>query len=72
MQRLIIFLIRMKLRVRKLQQFKFENQKSKTDTYYFTATKLLKIEGCSVRESSVSMNWLLNDKCKIIKMKKEA
>lgn len=70
MRRLIILLIRMKLGLRKYQQFRFDNQKSKTDTYYFTATKLFKIEGCSVVESNVSLNWLLNDKCKITKTRR--
>lgn len=69
MRRFIIFLIRMKLGVKKHQTFRFDNQKSKTDTYYFTATHLLKIEGCGIREANVSLNWLLDDKCKIIKIK---
>lgn len=68
MQRLIIFMVRMKLGLHKHQQFRFVNQKSKTDTYYFTATKVLKIEGCNVRESSVSLNWLIDKNCKITKL----
>lgn len=68
MQRLIIFLIRMKLGVRKYRTFRFDNQRSSNDSYYFTATHLLKIEGCSIREAHVSLNWLLNKECKIVKL----
>lgn len=71
MQRLIIFLVRTKLGLKKYQQFRFINQRRKTDSYYFTATKLLKIEGCTVKESSCSLNWLLNNECEIVKLNKE-
>lgn len=65
MKRLVVFLIRKRFGVKKLQQFRFINQRSQYDTYYFTSTKLLKIEGITVRESGVSLNWLLNDDCTI-------
>ena len=69
MSRLIVFLVRCKLGVRRGQQFRFDNQKHKRDTYFFTATRLMKIEGTIVKESNVRLNWLLNDNCKIEKIK---
>lgn len=66
MQRLIIFLIRKRLRLRKYQRFRFENQKSPTDCYYFTSRHLMKVTaGGYMRGSRVSLNWLLDDDCHI-------
>jgi hypothetical protein len=84
MKRLIIFLIRIRLGLKKGQRFRFDNQKSKFDEYYFTDTELMKFEPKFVpyndakreieqgenshyRPSSVSLNWLLNNECKITK-----
>lgn len=69
MKRLIIFLIRKRLGVKKNEKFQFTNQKTR-DLYYFTDTNLMKIEyisGGVIRPSGVSLNWLLNDDCKITK-----
>lgn len=71
--RLIIFLIRIKLGLRKYEKFQFTNQKSDYDKYYFTSTCIKKIEydkhaRSYIRESSVSLNWLLNDNCEIKKV----
>ena len=69
MKRLILFLIRRRLGVHKSQAFRFDNQSSTTDCYYFSNTNLikLKIENRSFVEekSGVSLNWLLDDDCKI-------
>lgn len=65
---LIMFFIRRKFGLRKYQQFRFTNQASKTDTYYFTDKKLMKYMGCQVIESRVQFNWLMNDDCKIEKL----
>lgn len=66
---LIIFLIRIRLGLKKYQDFRFDNQKSKKDSYYFNDCALMKIEhehdDIYIRESSVSLNWLLSDYCKI-------
>lgn len=72
MKRLIIFLIRKRLGLKSGEEFQFANQKSKLDTYYFYDERLIKIESISknefeFKESNVSLNWLLNDECKIIK-----
>lgn len=70
MRRFIIFLVRRHLGLKKFQWFRFVNQKSNDDVYYFTSTKILKIEKDSnglvrIRDSSVSLNWLLDDECEI-------
>lgn len=74
-RRLIIFLIRMRLGLKKYQDFRFDNQKSKTDSYYFDSYNLIKMEcykgNFNLRKSSVSLNWLLNDNCRIHKIKRE-
>jgi hypothetical protein len=66
--RLIIFLIRRRLGLKKYEHFRFDNQKSK-DVYYFTATELMKIWAFGDEKSGVSLNWLLDPECKIVKLK---
>lgn len=67
----IIFLIRNRLRLKTFEPFRFTNQNSKQDYYYFTKDKLMKAEYFNglkkpiKRESNVSLNWLLNNRCKI-------
>lgn len=75
LNKLIIFLIRRKLGLKKFERFQFENQKSKIDFYYFNDVGLIKMkpykgyEGSwyEVEQSGVSLNWLLNPECKIRK-----
>ena len=73
--KLIIFLIRIKLGLKQNELFRFDNQKSKKDEYYFDSKRLMKIEykkdHVDLHESSVSLNWLLNDSCKIHKVTPE-
>ena len=74
--RLIIFLVRMKLGLLPYQTFRFANQKSKLDYYYFEPKRLVKVEyhhqdpfypnGRSYKSSNVSLNWLLNERCNIV------
>ena len=69
MNRLILFLIRKKLHLKKYQRFRFNNQKSRYDSYYFTSSNILKIdEKKGIIDSNVSLNWLLNDDCIIHKL----
>ena len=42
MTRLIIFLIRKKLGLKKYEHFRFTNQKDKQNYYYFTETSIIK------------------------------
>ena len=67
-KRLIIFLIRTKLGVGKWDEFYFPNQRNKDDRYYFSNVCLMKYSAASnsVYRSSVSLNWLLSDNCKVI------
>ena len=68
MNRLIIFLIRRKLKLKKYQQFKLKNQNSCTDRYYFTDDKLLKATKLTSdlrlsKKSNISLNFILSDEC---------
>lgn len=68
MASLIMFFIRRKLHVRTFQYFRFTNQKS-SDLYIFISDRLYKKTSYGVfRLSKVSLNWLLDPKCKIVKV----
>lgn len=65
-KRLIMFIIRKKFGLRKYEAFRFENQKSITDLYYFSDTNIWKVvDYDDVELSSVSLNWLIDDNCQI-------
>ena len=66
MRRAIIYLIRKRLGLKKYEEFQFENQKTNA-VYCFTDMEILKYNGRVIRLSSVSLNWLLNDECYLIK-----
>lgn len=65
MIRLIIFMVRKKMGLAKNETFQFINQKSKTDFYYFTDLALVKVSDGHIEASSVSLNFLLSDECRI-------
>ena len=71
MRRLIIFLIRNRLGLDVGQAFRFANQKSDKDYYFFTKDKLVKMLWVENRyypvSSHCSLNWILDDNCKIIR-----
>lgn len=67
-RRLIIFLVRTRLGLKKRENFRFINQKSNA-VYYFTSTDIKKADFSGTRQSSVALNWLLNDECAIEKIK---
>lgn len=72
MKRLILFLIRRKLKLRKYEKFRFINQKSKDNYYYFNNYGLMKVEyrkkGVVIRRpSNVKFNFLISDSCEIEK-----
>lgn len=71
MRSLILFLIRRKLGVKKFDGFRFSNQRSDVDYYYFDSFALRKVSYSTgeILSSHVSLNWLLNDMCKIHKLK---
>ena len=72
MKHLIIFLVRKKLGLKKGEHFRFVNQSSPYNTYYFTDDVVMKHfgrwKGSDDVKSSVSLNWLLDDECKIVKV----
>ena len=73
MKRLIIFLVRKKLGLKKGEHFRFTNQFSSYNTYYFTDDAVMKHLGHWTGEdvkSNVSLNWLLDDECEIVKVEK--
>lgn len=67
-RRMIIFLVRRRLGLKKKEHFRFINQKSNA-IYYFTSTDIMKADWSGTRPSSVSLHWLLNDECVIEKIK---
>lgn len=72
MTRLIIFLIRKKLGLKKYEHFKFTNQKDKKNYYYFTETSIIKDVRGYRTLSTVSLNWLLDNDCSIEKVQYNA
>ena len=72
MKRLIIFLVRKKLGLKKGEHFRFANQASRYNTYYFTDDAVMKHfsrwKGSDDVKSSVSLNWLLDDECESVKV----
>ena len=70
MKRLILFLVRKRLGLKKYEEFQFVNQKSNA-VYYFTEDALIKDWHQTIDKSGVSLNWLLDDECKIEKIKSE-
>ena len=68
-KRLIVFLIRRRLKLKKYQRFRFKNQKTE-NVYYFTEYRLIKIPEdkrpvSRAEKSLVSLNWLLSDECEV-------
>lgn len=69
-KRLVLYLVRKKLGLRKGEGFRFTNQISKDDVYFFGVKAIYKryftpYWGWQTKRSSVSLNWLLDDECEI-------
>ena len=64
MNRIVIFLIRKKLGLKKFQHFKFVGQKTDA-TYWFTESNIMKRWNNHTTLSGVSVNWLLDSECKV-------
>lgn len=64
MRRIVIFLLRKKLGLKKYENFKFANQKSNA-VYYFTESCVMKRWRGQTMLSGVSINWLLDKDCEI-------
>lgn len=76
-RRLVLFLVRKKLGLKKFERFRFANQASKTNWYYFGDHYIWKVwsfDGYAINhtvQSNVSLNYLLSDQCKVVKVKWE-
>lgn len=74
MKKLIVYLVRKRLGLKKFQCFRYANQKSDA-VYWFSDTQILKSEHVGSAQvitlSRVSLNWLLDDRCEIIPVLKE-
>ena len=75
MRKFLILLILLKFRLKRWQCFKFTNQKSAVNKYYFNENKLMRIGYVDnnrtrfYHPSNVSLTWMLfSPKCKIIKI----
>lgn len=64
MRKFVIFLIRKKLGLKKYEKFQFVGQKSDA-VYYFTESNVMKLWRNQTCLSGVSVNWLLDNDCKI-------
>ena len=65
-RKVVIFLIRKKLGLKKYEKFRFVNQKTDA-VYYFTDDNVMKLWRNQTMLSGVSVNWLLDNECKIYK-----
>ena len=59
--------------MKKYEMFQFDNQKSDKDVYFFAEDAVYKryyVRNYSwiTRKSTVSLNWLLDDECKIVRV----
>lgn len=71
--RLILFLVRIKLGVKRQERFQFTNQRSERDYYFFSSCGFWKVEfdeegAYQLGLSHVSLNWLLDPECKVRKL----
>lgn len=63
-RKIVIFLIRKKLGLKKYEKFRFVNQKTDA-VYYFTDDNVMKLWRNQTMLSGVSVNWLLDNDCVI-------
>lgn len=74
MKKIIVYLVRKHLGLKKYQYFRFSNQKSKT-VYWFGDRQILRSEKAGSNQvitlSDVSLNWLLDERCKVIPLSSE-
>lgn len=63
-RKIVIFLIRKKLGLKKYEKFRFVGQKTDA-VYYFTDDNVMKLWRNQTMLSGVSVNWLLDNDCVI-------
>ena len=71
MNRIILFFVRKKLRLKKNERFQFANQKSSNNYYYINSDNIYKVTplkyNIMIRPANVSLKWLLDPNCEIVK-----
>lgn len=68
MNKLIMFLVRKKLKIKENEEFKFANQKEYC-TFMFYKNEIVKFKNNQLLQSNVSLNFLLSEDCKIRKVR---
>ena len=70
MKKLILFLIRKRLGLKKGESFRFSNQKSESNFYFFDDDGIIRYDPVFnfAKYSDVSLNYLLSNECEIIKI----
>lgn len=63
-KKIVLFLVRRRLKLKKYEPFQFVNQKNSA-VYYFTEEGIIKAWHGFVEKSGVSLNWMLDDECEI-------
>lgn len=67
LSKFILYLVRKKLGLKRFEQFQFVNQKTNA-IYWFGEDAIYKYYEDTNRPSGVSLNWLINEECKIRKV----
>ena len=66
--RIVLYLVRKQLGLKKNEPFQFANQKT-DDIYaftYFNIAKCVNGDESNIEPSGVSLNWLLDPECKVV------
>ena len=64
-KRLIVFLIRSKYGLKKWERFRFANQLSNAKYFFGNGVLWKEFESGMIKQSGVSLNYLLSDECEI-------
>lgn len=67
MDKLILYLVMKKHGLKRYERFRFSNQKENA-VYFFGKRRIYKVKKGYQSNSNVSLNWLLDPKCKIQKV----
>lgn len=66
-RRFIVFLVRRYVGLKKFEYFRFKGQKSNA-LYFFGSNVIFKEINGELQRSSLSLNWLLDNDCDIIRL----
>ena len=67
--KLVIYFLRKKFGLKNGEAFRFAEQRSKENYYFFDKDRIMKVDRDNehIRPSSVKLNWLLDKRCHIKK-----